>query len=29
MSQEKIIEYEDNKNYKDNLNGNGDLIVLD
>ena len=29
MSQEKRIKYKNNKNYKDNLNGKGDLIVFD
>jgi len=28
IGQERRVEYEDNRNNKDNLNGEGDLIVL-
>ena len=28
MGQERRVEYENNRNNKDNLNGEGDLIVL-
>jgi len=29
MGQRRMVEYENNRNNKDNLNGEGDLIVLD
>jgi len=29
MGQERRVEYEDNRNNKDNLNREGDLIVFD